>query len=254
MIQVIERFHCILEKVAGANGQAVKSTDLASMLSISAPACANILRTMVKLEYLKKGYSRGEYLLGNNIERFSKTDDTIQRLLETASPLIHQLANDTGEFVVMVNEKLGLRHELVKVQGQNSIQVNFSESHQYENLINTATGLVLLSFRSPESRKLYFQNHFVANNIIKAKNVDELEAACREVRANESFFQGQILEEMESYPIDGCAIMAFPVWFEKQVVAAMGLRIPLFRYTRSHRDNIIAKCREVLNQIKSELQ
>jgi DNA-binding IclR family transcriptional regulator len=254
MIQVIERFHCILEKVVASRDRPVKSSELVSMLNISAPACANILRTMVKLEYLRRGVSRGEYLPGPCLQRFSQADNIIPRLLEAAKPIIEQLASDIGEFVVLVNDNNGIRNELVKVQGQNSIQLNIKENHAFDNLLQSLTGLILLSYRSYESRQAYWKSNHVSKNILSLKNLDDLEIACEKIRTECGFSQSNFAEEQEEYPIEGYSIMGFPVKFENQIVAALGMRIPAYRYTRARHDDILKKCHVALEKINTPLE
>ena len=64
MIQVLERFHRILLCFAGQPDRPRALGELAERVGISSPACANIVRTMVELGYLRSLGKRRGYLPG----------------------------------------------------------------------------------------------------------------------------------------------------------------------------------------------
>ena len=65
MIQVIERFHKIIELVSDEPDRAHALSEFVEAINVSAPACSNIVRTMTELGYLRSLGPRRGFVMGD---------------------------------------------------------------------------------------------------------------------------------------------------------------------------------------------
>ena len=108
MIQVIERFHRILEHLSAAPDRPCQLGELAELLNISAPAAANIVRAMTELGYVRALGRRRGYLPGPALYALGRGNPYLY-LSSIARPEIERLAACCRELVVLVCECGGKR-------------------------------------------------------------------------------------------------------------------------------------------------
>ncbi len=248
MIQVIERFHRILTKAVESKNHGVTAKELADMLGISSAACSNILRTMLELKYLTKGQVRGLYFPGPVLRDLATNNLQDADLVAKAKPLFKELAADLGEMVLLVNEKDGKRNELIRVQGKNNILIAPNYRQNISCLFSSTTGILLLAYKSKEARELYWNTADHEGNIAHVQTLEELENICEKIRQNEFFLRGNIFKPPQE-PSNYNSALAFPIFKNGEVVAAVGLLIPEFRLTESHYHRIRQECVAVVKKL-----
>jgi DNA-binding IclR family transcriptional regulator len=255
MIQVIERFHKILKYVAREPDLPRTVTELAKLLDVSTPACANIIKTMLQLGYLESKGARKGYTLGAT--PFLITGNTLYRkhLVEAAFPILEALVKDINEFIVLVTESAGKRFELIKLESEAMIQIKSTNSGGGSNLFRTATGAVMLAYKTEEQfRKYWDDNSEPERGIFKTENYQACRNKCAKIVK-----QGFFVSEPEIFAGDDelnkSCTMAFPVFEKNRIVAAVGSRVPLFRFKGERRKNILTKLKksavEISNLLKS---
>ncbi len=248
MIQVIERFHRILTRVVDSRSNGVTAKELADMLGISSAACSNILRTMLELKYLTKGQVRGLYFPGPILQQLTTNDLQDSELISKSKPLLKELAADLGEMVLLVNEKDGKRNELFRFQGKNNILIAPNYRQNISCLFSCTTGILLLAHKSKEARELYWNTTSHQGNIAHVESLDELEEVCRRIIQDGFFIHGNIFRPPQE-PSNYNSALAFPVFKNGEVIAAVGLLIPEFRLTESHYERIRKECFEVVKKL-----
>ncbi len=145
MIQVIQRFHHLL-RCFSENPERPRSLgELAESVGISTPACANIVRTMTELGYLRSLGKRRGYLPGP-AAYFLFAVNPYQLLTEAARPEMELLAEKKASFVILVCEDGGFRRELFCISDMTIIQIhNRNPNARIWNLFLCSTGIILLS-------------------------------------------------------------------------------------------------------------
>lgn len=151
MIQVIERFDRILRSFSEQPDRARSLGELAEEAGISSPACANIVRTMTELGYLRSLGKRRGYLPGPTAF-FLFAANPYRYLMDAARPELELLAQQNTNFVILVCEDGGCRRELFCISDTTIIQVRDRNPNALVlNLFRCSTGIILLS-RMEESR------------------------------------------------------------------------------------------------------
>ena len=145
MIQVIERFHKILRSFSEAPEHPRSLGELAERAEISPPACANIVRTMTELGYLRSLGKRRGYLPGP-AAYFLFAANPYRYLMDAARPEMEMLAEQNANFVILVCEDGGYRRELFCISDTTIIQIRDRNPNSLVlNLFRCSTGIILLS-------------------------------------------------------------------------------------------------------------
>jgi DNA-binding IclR family transcriptional regulator len=208
VIQVIERFHKILEYVSTNSGRACQLGELAQMLGVSPPACANIVRSMVALGYLNSLGSRRGYVLGAAV--FGLSLSTPYRyLINVARPVMEDLSRGHNTLTVLVVESGGKRMELLRMDKESTITVSpYAEGHFF-NLFKVNTGLLLLSFMEKKRIRYFWNRDNGPENILKIDNFDA--------------FYNWTLQTAQAKELILPGTMSAPVYSGGSVIAALGI-------------------------------
>ena len=251
MIQVIERFHTIMDIVANAPEEAVRLSDFAEALNVSLPACSNIVKTMTELGYLRSAGSRKGFVMGDTPFFLTRRGPFRRYLVEPAMPLMKKLEAEINEFVVLVTENNGNRFELIRLEGNAVLRVN--PDPKLRNLLQSSTGCTILAHKSDEEISTYWKNYPENDNCLSAKNLAVFLNECKKIRK-----QGYcILEPKSKKPedlIDSSSAMAFPIHDDNKVVAAVGIMLPALRMINDNRDKIIAAGSKTAREIELKIQ
>lgn len=250
MIQVIDRFHRILEYVAEKPEKLHSLGELADHLEISPSTCANIVKTMVGLGYLRQNPDRKGYLLGYTSFYITRNGAYKQHLIMTARRQIEQLAHELDEMVVLVTECAGRRVELLRSEGNAPIQVRNTDIQGAFHLWGTVTGVVILSHYPDERRRYYWNNCPHDNNIFHCHSFEETTAVLNQVRESRCFVCDDGLK-VHNEPSNAFVSLAAPVFENDSIAAAVGLKVPAYRFTGAHRDRVIAGCQATAEAISA---
>lgn len=251
MIQVIERFHHIVEYLSAEPETPRTLSELAARIGVSAPACANIVKTMLHLGYVERapGGRRG-YILGA-MPGFLARKGYKKYLVNTARPFLEQLVREVRELVVLVTESGGRRIELLKLESDSMVQVRQQSNDSSCGLFGTATGVVLLSWKTEaEFRELWESAGGRDGGLLRTADCETARRKCAAVAAAGYFLSEPQAQEGDD-DINRSCTMAFPVFEEGRVVAAVGSRVPLFRFQGERREKILDACRRTAAEISA---
>jgi len=253
MIQVIERFHKIIEYVAREPEKARTMTELAGVLEVSAPACANIVKTMVHLGYLEKAATGRGYVLGGTPYFLTRKGPYKKYLSDIARPIMERLAQDINELIVLVTESGGRRVELLKFESDSLIQVKPRNAESIISLFRCATGVLILAHKpEDEFRTLWNTRKDEIDDYFHATDYDESRKRCAEIVAK-GYYLSEPHESANISLADSSATMGFPVFEDGRVVASVGCRVPIFRFTAERREHILAACAQAARQISQAI-
>ncbi len=254
MIQVIERFHKLIEYVSEEPERPHSLTELAGVAGVSVQACSNIIRTMVKLRYLESAGERKGYILGSELYYLTRKGPFKKYLAELAEPYIDKLSQEINEFLVLVVECGGRRLELLKLEPDSMIHVRGQNTSGTSDLFRTATGLLMLAYKPEEEFRRFWENRDQSiNNLAGIDEYELMREKCTEIVRN-----GYYVSEPEIMSgddkLNGSCTMSFPIVEDGKVIGALGSRVPMFRFEGDRRERIIVKCIETAALINTELK
>lgn len=251
MIQVIERFHKIMDIISAAPEEAVRLSDLAEALNISLPTCSGITKTMTELGYLRSLGSRNGFVMGDTPYYLTRCGPFRRYLVEPAMPIMKKLEDEINEFVVLVTENNGNRHELIRFEGNAVLRVNPGIS--MKNLLQSSTGCTILAYKSNEEISAYWSSYSASNNCFNVNSLNEFLEECGNIRK-----RGYCILEPESRNteelIDCSVTLAFPVHDGDKVVATVGIMLPALRMINGNRDKIISSGLRTAKEIEFKIQ
>ncbi len=252
MIQVIERFHKIIEYIARDPETPRTLTELAALIGVSAPACSNILRTMVHLGYLEKAGVRKGYVLGAAPYYLSRKGPYKKYLGDIARPSMEQLVQDIHELVVLVTESGGRRIELLKLESESMIQVRNFDNGTLPDLFRVATGILFLAYKPEEEFRAFWNSRDDAGGgLFHSGDYAAVRSKCARIVADGFFLSDphRHNQQLDEEDVNACYTMSFPVFEDGKVVAAVGSRVPAFRFKGERREKILQACRNTAETI-----
>lgn len=253
MIQVIERFHKLLEYISEEPQKPRSLSELAEVAGVSVQACSNIVRTMVKLRYLDSPGARKGFVLGSELYFLTRKEPFKKYLAEVAEPFMSRLSREINEFIVLVAECAGKRYELLHFEADSMVRVFPGHSSVSESLFRTSTGILILAHKS-ETEFHRFWECETAEGRGAFRDLDYTEALkkCAKIVAD-GFFIYEPYAKSEEERLNSLCTMAFPVFENGRISGALGARIPLFRFSGVRRETILRQCRETADRISREI-
>lgn len=214
MIQVIERFHKILLYFSEHPERTCSLGELAEHTGLSSPACANIVKTMTELGYLRSLGKRRGYIPGP-AAYFLFAANPYHYLTDLARPELEKLAARNTNFVILVCEDGGYRRELFRISDTTIIQIRDRNPDSLVlNLFRCSTGILLLSYMEEARVKQLWEHRNGQNNFLSEPDFKKFCRRLREFRK-----QGCV-----SFP-DPCrerVTCAAPIFQNGHIIAALG--------------------------------
>ena len=251
MIQVIERFHKIMDIVADAPEEAVRLSDFAEALDVSLPTCSGIIKTMTELGYLRSLGPRNGFVMGDTPYYLTRRGPFRRYLVEPAMPLMKKLEEEVNEFVVLVTENNGNRHELIRFEGNAVLRVNPGVSMR--NLLQSSTGCTILAYKSDEEILEYWNHYPESYNCFGTDSFDEFLKECKKIRETGYCLLEPVSKKTEDL-IDSSVVIAVPVHEADKVIAAVGIMLPALRMINGNREKIISAGCKTARDIELKLQ
>lgn len=222
MIQSLQRGLGILELIA-KDGTGVTMAEVSRRIGLHTSTTFHLLRTLTSLGYLAQDETTREYRLGSKVFHLAASASTEVQLLKVSSPLLSEMAEQTGETSHLAVFEHGEVIVINKIDG--SSPVRLSDRVGYPRPAHcTAIGKVLLAHLSEAELKAFLSKHElrpITPRTITAVPVLEQELA----RVRE---QGYAFDDEEFN--QGIRCLAAPVRnFTGLVVAAVGISGPVWR-------------------------
>ena len=243
MIQVIVRALDILEFVAQHGKEPIQLIKIAENAGLSQPTTANIVKTLVKQNYLEHVGRKEGYRLGANAYHLTGNLSYNENLILAAKDLMEELTrqlNETCLLGVLRNNKRYILHAVVSDQ---DLQVR---THTEADIYQTASGRLLLAYLSPKTLDLLIRSIGLPQAQVWAgvQTIDALEKVLLNIRKEE------YIQTLNEKHIVGFAV---PIYKNKQVIASLGVFLPESRVTTSVKGNIKKLMQRTANKIKERL-
>ena len=218
--------------------------EIADNFHLNHGTCANIIKTMVDKGFIenygkKSGYSLGVeayYLTGN----FSNKKE----LLEISSEPMKKLVVKLNESCILASLKDNNRITLFKVTNTHELQVHPREE---KNAYLTATGRVLLAFKSEKEQEDFIHKYGLPNEMWQEiKNKPDLIIALNKIKEKQ-----MAIHHAES-DIIGVAV---PIFKKEKVLASLGVYLPETRFkNKITQQSILSELKKTADYINKKLQ
>lgn len=243
MIQVIQRALDILEYIANEPDKPKPLGEIASKLELNAGTCANIIKTLVERKYLEKIDKQKGYCLGSMAYRISGNEGYQKGLVDAAKEEMEALTKKINENSLLAILNGVTRIAILRAHGANDLQATTpAEKLAYE----TTSGRLLIAMLPDAELEKYISKY----GLPKA---DVWPEAC-----NVKSFQRQIKKiQNEQYAVQvtkGQIVgLAAPVYKKEKVVASLGVYMPVFRYSKWNKNEIVKYIKSAAEKISRKL-
>ncbi|MGB3850575.1 MAG: IclR family transcriptional regulator [Tunicatimonas sp.] len=240
MIQVLHRAVDIIEFIANTPERAAGLAEIADYLNLNRGTCANILKTLIDRDFVEQN-QRKEYQLGSQLYRLTQGSFYRTDLIEAAISVMEELTAEVNESTMLAVVRKNQRLAVCEVESNHDLHVkNRVEKEIYE----TATGRVLLAYFSDKEKEAFIRKKGLPSESIwpEATQKRQLLKALDKIRTEKMTMQ------VSPQHIVG---FAAPLYEQDQVVAGLGVFLPVSRLTESHQQYIISllkRASEVISQ------
>lgn len=208
---------------------------VSKQLGLKLPTVHNLVKTLVELGYAEQ-LEDGKYRPGPKADRFGMKSDTI--LLNIAKPHIDTLMKNINETIVLIIRHNGLRYTLLQKECKRELKVS-ADSAPNDNFCGTASGLAILSSLSSKQLDLYladspvsFTGHFKDRKTLDIELEKIREKGYCSLKKDEFYVFGTPLSKPSA-----------------ELYAALGVFVPLTRYSPQIEKNIAAETQKAVQAI-----
>ena len=244
MGNVIDKTFAVLEQIAMSAPSPMLPTQLAEKLFLNRATCSRLLKQLMDMGYILKvsrqqGYIPGPKLLTmNNLANFQGD------FLNQAIPVIDRCAAELQTSVLTAQLYHGKRYVLYHKNFCRELDIRITQP-SYDDIFETATGLLLLAHCSGEERIRYFQE-------AKQRDSTFLPGFGKEKNLNGKLDQirkeGFLVCEKELQ-----WIYAYPILRNGVFFAALGASIAKEQYTAAYHKKICKILQAAAEEISRKL-
>ncbi len=244
MIQVLNRAFDIVEYIAADRSQPHTITAIAGALHLNQATCANIIKTLVIRGYLEQVSKKEGYQLGAMAYHLTDNYSLKQVLVEAAAEPMEQLAQDLNEGTILAILKGNKRLILLDEKSTHELQViNKTEKEAYA----TSTGRLLLAFIPENKLEQYIKKYGLPEQPTwpEVQNEKDLLIELAQIRKH------RLAQQTAKSSIMGLAV---PIMKDDQVIASMGIYLPLDRFVREKKNEIVQELDKTAHRINNRLE
>jgi IclR family KDG regulon transcriptional repressor len=229
MIQVIHRALDILEFIGKDADKPKTLSEIANALQLNAGTCANIIKTMTGRRFIQKVDNKKGYILGSAAFKLTGSEDYNKELISLTRQELNMLTetlNENSEITVLNND---LRIVLLRIFSSHDLQVRAaSEKRAY----GTASGIIMLACLPDAELKKFVDTYGLPAEDEWDSPVDEAD-----------FFAEMAQIKKDNYAIrktkDNIIGIAVPIFKNGNVIAALGVYMPMFRYDTANKKAVL---------------
>jgi len=246
MIKVIGKVFDILEMLAEHPAQPRGLGEIATRFKSHPATSANILKELIARNYVEQVAPKKGYLLGPAAYRLVSHGAYRQDMVAAAKPFLAELARNVNEDVLLTVLRNGQRFVLCEINSCQTVQIN-SELLFQNRTYATATGRMLLAGLDKSGlQKVVGQIGLPGSAWPGVKSPGDLEQALARIRA-----RGRLCVDLP----DDAVGLAFPIYRPAgEIVAALGLHLPAYRFKGRHKSEIINGLEQTAGKINLALE
>jgi IclR family KDG regulon transcriptional repressor len=245
MIQVIHRALNVLEHLSRAGEHPSVLSDIARATGLNAATCARILSTLMGEGYVEQEGRRKGYRLGPMAYTLTARGPYRKDLVACAEPLVRELAEATGETVIVAILQQNTRYTICRTEGNHDVQVR-TDAVLRDDVYPYATGRVLLAHMKPAEVDAFVVRSGLPEPTVwpEARTKAGLLAELAKVRA---------MSTVVTTTKNQIAGLALPIRNDDRVVAALGLYLPASRFVGAHRESLLHSMEVTAHAISARL-
>lgn len=241
MIQVVNRALSILELIAKDRSRLYTLSEISDQLELNHGTCANIIKTLVARGYVEQEGRKLGYRLGSMSYLLTGKYSHKNELLSAASEPLTALSNTLNESCILSILNEDTRIVLLEIKSTHELQViNRKEKEVYK----TSTGRMILACLSNQKQNEFIKKFGLPSPEVWAgiEDKDDLIVELNKIKKK------QLAEQISISQIVGLAV---PIFKNKEVIASIGIYLPLTRYTTLMQEKIyleLNKTGEIINR------
>jgi DNA-binding IclR family transcriptional regulator len=233
MIKVLNKMFSILEEIVIASPNPVSAGKLAQKFGINKATCSRIIGDLVTFGYIKQISRMEGYVAGPRAYSFGSQVSYKENLLLEASPMIKECAESIRESVLMSEMCKGKRYITCHCNYNPAMNV-FLDQLAYDDLYDTATGIMLLAHASKEDI-----DAIICENGLPTSRLSPT------ISTNEELYDFlKSVNVRGSYIFDGpnqhgLSIAAFPIFQNGECISVIGVSVPHNDFKGRHKDDVL---------------
>ncbi len=236
MIQVLHRAMDILE-IVSAHPSGYTAIQLAQQLRLNRATCTNIIRTLMKRDYLLKIHGSRNYILGPRAFGLSRRRYFLNDMVVLAKDRIDQLSREQGHPAVLTAMCQYRCYSIYNARPELGMPAD-EEALYVSDISLKASGRLLYAFMTPDKRKIFFEE-----NPESSKGWRKLKGIRAELaRIRQSCFA--VVEN--DHRLTGLAV---PLFSGDCVVAALGMYMPRSECPKTKQKAFITAMRKMAEAI-----
>lgn len=241
MIQSIARALDILELLSAQPDRTYSLHEIASELELNLATCANIIKTLVERSFVEQLGPRRGYRIGPIMYYLTSHSSYEKTLIDIASPLIQELASSLNESVALSVLRNFQRFVLVKAVGQQEIQVHVDYKR---GVYESFAGRLLISYLERNHLKSFVNKQGLPSSDVW-KNVNSFQDLQRKLKLIRR--KGMIIQKANHL-----VSIAVPVMKGTHCQAALGVYLPVFRFNKDKKEEIVNGLKEIAKKIETK--
>jgi len=243
MIQVINRAIDILEILSQDLNKKYTLGEISDTLKLNHSTCANIMKTMVSRGFISNDRKKGGYKLGPQVYHLTGNFSYKKELLEIASDPMKNLEAILNENCVLASMKDNNRIILHQVTNTHELQVNTSPE---KNVYLTATGRVMLSFKTPNELQKFIQEYGLPKQMWpEVRSEKDLIIELNKIKE----------KKMAIHHADSDIIgVAVPILKNDKLIASLGVYLPETRFKYKKQELIITELKNTAAYINKQIE
>ena len=244
MVQSVQRALRLLERLDAGGVEGLTLSELCLGAGLKAPTAHNLLATLVELGYAEQLSATRRYVLGERSRSLGTGRAAVARLKHVAGEPLRRLHEQVNETVILAVDLDGQRHSILSCESAQELRVTASlgaDDHFY----NTATGRILLAWRTPAAVAAFVAEHGVPGpEWPGAADEAGLAQALAAIRSR--------LQAEFANPASHVRALAVPVRVPGgSPSAALGLFYPTVRHSAGRLDELWTRLREAAKSIET---
>lgn len=241
---VIDKTFAILEQIVISSPAPMLPTQLADELGLNRATCSRLLKQLMEMGYILKVSRQQGYIPGPKLLTINNLAGFQQEFLNVAVPVIDRCANELQTSVLTAQLYHGKRYVLYHKNCNRDLDIRITQPC-FDDIFETATGLLLIANRSKEERLSCFRN--------AKKNG----SAFLPGFGNEKTLNGKLDEIRESGFLickkEYQWIYAYPVLRDGVFFAALGASITGEQYTAAYHKKVCKNLKTSAEEISRKL-
>ncbi|WP_028033011.1 IclR family transcriptional regulator [Chelativorans sp. J32] len=232
-VNVLDRAVSILDALS-RYGPSLTQTELAKLTGLHVSTCMRLLVNLRHHGFVTKDEDSGRYRLGYRLVALAEDARGNAGLVEVARPVMRDLCRAFNETVVLSVVSGDYRVDLEQVVGRQSIRRVVALGVE-KPLYAGAAGRLLLSGFSEAELENYLKR--VELEPLAPQTITEpaaLRSSIMQIR-KDGYAEGT----QEQYPDSGYGIVAPVCGLRGEIIAALGVSVPRFRFTEELRSSLL---------------